>query len=168
MKPQDVATLLQMPQSSVYRIIERAKTRGFDPTSNPPRVEHYHVADKPRSGRPKVVTPGIGESIIASLNKGRSGREKSAEYLAYEAGISESSALHFLNSNAFKKRKPTWKPGLTDAMRFKRLAFAKAHKHWTLEYLMSVICTDETSVILGHRRGSHKVWRRVLTGLSRR
>ncbi|EED15724.1 hypothetical protein TSTA_051610 [Talaromyces stipitatus ATCC 10500] len=84
MKPQDVATLLNIPRVSVYQIIQRAKEHGYDPTVNP-RIEHEHVANKECSGRPKVVTEAIEASIIASVTKDRAGREKSAEYLAYEA-----------------------------------------------------------------------------------
>lgn len=85
LKPQDVAIMLNMPQNSVYNIVKRAKEHGYDPTVNP-RIEHEHVASKERSGRPKVVTEEIEASIIASVTKDRAGREKSAEYLAYEAG----------------------------------------------------------------------------------
>lgn len=160
MKPQDVAMMLKIPQTSVYNIVKRAKSQGFDPTVNP-RIEHEHVANLKRSGRPKTVTEEIEASVIASITKDRAGCEKSAEYLAFEAGISTISVLRLLKLNSFSKCKPTWKPGLTDDMRKKRLAFALAHKDWTLEDWKNIIWTDETSVILGHRRGSNRVWRRV-------
>ncbi|EEA25932.1 hypothetical protein TMatcc_005818 [Talaromyces marneffei ATCC 18224] len=131
MKPQDVAILLNIPRVSVYQIVQRAKEHGYDPTVNP-RIEHEHVANNTRSGRPKVVTEAIEASIIASITKDRAGREKSAEYLAYEA----------------------------DKMKQARLAFALEHQHWTLEDFKNIIWTDETSVVLGHRRGSNRVWRR--------
>jgi len=44
-------------------------------------------------------------------------------------------------------------------MRKQRLAWAKAHEHWTLEDWKNVIWTDETSVILLHRRGGYRLWR---------
>ncbi|KAL3704224.1 hypothetical protein TMatcc_009915 [Talaromyces marneffei ATCC 18224] len=159
MKPQDVAILLNIPRVSVYQIVQRAKEHGYDPTVNP-RIEHEHVANNTRSGRPKVVTEAIEASIIASITKDRAGREKSAEYLAYEAGISESSVLRLLKLNSFNKCKPTVKPGLTDKMKQARLAFALEHQHWTLEDFKNIIWTDETSVVLGHWRGSNSVWRR--------
>ncbi|EEA24633.1 conserved hypothetical protein [Talaromyces marneffei ATCC 18224] len=159
MKPQDVAILLNIPRVSVYQIVQRAKEHGYDPTVNP-RIEHEHVAKNTHSGRPKVVTEAIEASIIASITKDRAGREKSAEYLAYEAGISESSVLRLLKLNSFNKCKPTVKPGLTDKMKQARLAFALEHQHWTLEDFKNIIWTDETSVVLGHWRGSNSVWRR--------
>jgi hypothetical protein len=46
-------------------------------------------------------------------------------------------------------------------MKQKRLEFALKHQNWTLEDFKNVIWMDETSVILGHRRGSNRVWRRA-------
>ncbi len=44
-------------------------------------------------------------------------------------------------------------------MKAARLQFALEHKDWTLEDWKNVIWSDETSVILGHRRGGLRVWR---------
>ncbi|RYC77279.1 hypothetical protein BFJ63_vAg19847 [Fusarium oxysporum f. sp. narcissi] len=44
-------------------------------------------------------------------------------------------------------------------MRKERLAWCIAHKDWTLEDWKNVIWSDETSVVLLHRRGSYRVWR---------
>lgn len=44
-------------------------------------------------------------------------------------------------------------------MKSQRFAFALAHRHWTLEEFKDVIWTDETSVVLLHRRGGYRVWR---------
>jgi hypothetical protein len=52
------------------------------------------------------------------------------------------------------------KPGLTTAMKEARLQFALRFEHWTLEDWKNVIWSDETSVILGHRRGGIRVWRK--------
>lgn len=46
-------------------------------------------------------------------------------------------------------------------MRDARLQFCLRYKDWTLEQWKNVIWTDETSILLGHRRGSYKIWRRV-------
>jgi hypothetical protein len=45
-------------------------------------------------------------------------------------------------------------------MKEARYHFAKRFEHWTLEDWKKVIWSDETSVLLGHRRGGYKVWRR--------
>jgi hypothetical protein len=57
--------------------VKTAKVRGFDPKVDPRILERY-VVDAPRSGRP---------------TKDRAGREKSSEYRAHKASISQSSAL---------------------------------------------------------------------------
>jgi hypothetical protein len=86
-----------------------------------------------------VATKEIEASIIASITKDRARHEKSAKYLTYKAGISESSVLRLLKLNSFTKCKPTWKPGLTPEMRQARLAFALTHQHWTLEDFKNII-----------------------------
>lgn len=45
-------------------------------------------------------------------------------------------------------------------MRDAHLQFAKDHEHWTLEDWKRVIWSDETSVVIGHRRGGWRLWRR--------
>src|SRR5450432_2554373 len=46
-------------------------------------------------------------------------------------------------------------------MKKARYEFCQAYKDWTLEDWKNVIWTDETSVILGHRRGGTRVWRAI-------
>lgn len=46
-------------------------------------------------------------------------------------------------------------------MRDERLKWALDYKDWTLDDWKMVIWTDETSVVLGHRRGGYRVWRRL-------
>ena len=65
-----------------------------------------------------------------------------------------------MKKHGFTIAKPKWKPGLTDIARQQRLAFALDHQDWVLENWKGDIWTDETSVILGHRRGAVRVWRK--------
>ena len=51
------------------------------------------------------------------------------------------------------------KPGLNVKMRSSRLQFALKYKDWTLDQWKRVAFSDETSVVLGHRRGGDYVWR---------
>lgn len=44
-------------------------------------------------------------------------------------------------------------------MRKERYAWALLHKDWTLDQWKLVIFSDETSVVLGHRRGGYRIWR---------
>jgi hypothetical protein len=45
-------------------------------------------------------------------------------------------------------------------MKKAQLDFALRHQHWTLEDWKNVIFSDETSVVLNHRRGGYRVWRK--------
>nr|KMM64140.1 hypothetical protein CPAG_00492 [Coccidioides posadasii RMSCC 3488] len=146
----DVSHTLQISSSTLYNIQKRAKDCGFDP-KNDPQISLSYMEDAPRSGQPKKISTKEA-GIIASVTKSHSGREKSTEILAFEAGISYLSVLQILKKHDFVIAKPTWKPGLTESARKKRLRFCLAHKNWTLEDWKNVIWTDETSVVLGHRR----------------
>ena len=130
----------------------------FRPDEDPRILEHY-VEDAKRSGRPKTITEAIEQKVLASVREDSSGREKSSEYLGYEVNISRSSVLRILKRHGLTCVKPTRKPILTPKMREARLRFARAHAHWTLEDWKQVIWTDETSVVLGHRRGTVRLWR---------
>jgi hypothetical protein len=66
-----------------------------------------------------------------------------------------------LRGAGFKKTKPTRKPGLTKKIQQDRLDWCLQRKDWTLEDWKNVIWSDETSVILLHRRGSYRVWRKA-------
>ena len=74
--------------------------------------------------------------------------------------LSKSSVWGILRAYRYHKTKPTRKPGLTKKMRQQRLDWCMAHKDWTLDDWKNFIWSDETSVILLHRRGGYRVWRR--------
>ncbi|KMU92695.1 hypothetical protein CIHG_10469, partial [Coccidioides immitis H538.4] len=82
----DVSHTLQIPLSTLYDIQKQAKDCGFD-LKNDPQISLSYVEDAPRSGwLKKISTKEAG--IIISVTKSCSGREKSTEILAFEAGIS--------------------------------------------------------------------------------
>ena len=137
---------------------QKAFDRGFRPDQDP-RILDIYVEDGARSGRPKEITPEIEQALLDSVRADRAGREKSSEVLAYERDISYSSALRILHKHGLSNVKPTRKPGLNSQQRAARLAFCLEHQHWTLEDWKRVIWSDETSVILGQRRGTVRVWR---------
>lgn len=79
--------------------------------------------------------------------------------IGLQLDLSARTIQQFLKRVGYRKVKPTVKPGLTAVMKTARLDFAKRYQHWTLENWKAVIWSDETSVVLGHRRGGHRVWR---------
>jgi transposase len=98
------------PSAQSY-IKKRAYDRGFRPEQDP-RILDYYVQDGARSGRPKEITLTTEQRLLKSVKLDRSGREKSSEVLAYECGISRSSALRILHKYGLSNVKPTRKPGL--------------------------------------------------------
>jgi transposase len=149
---------LGIPKSTQTRIKQRAFARGFCPEQDLRILNHY-VEDGARSGRPKEISPAREQHLIDSVKLDRAGREKSSEVLAYDYIMSRSSALRILRSHGLSKVKPTRKPGLNAVQRASRLVFCLDYKDWTIEDWKRVIWSDETSVILGHRRGAVRLWR---------
>ena len=124
-------------------------------------ILHLYIEDGVITGRPKEISRETETALLENVTKDRSGREKSSEVLAYEHGISASSVQRILKRRGFHAVKPTRKPGLNKAQRRSRLEFCLRHKDWTLEDWKKVIWTDETSIVLGARRGSLRTWRRT-------
>jgi transposase len=144
----DILAKTGVTRSSQTYIKQKAYKRGFDPTQNPRILDEY-VTDGAHTGRPKEVLGDVEDKMLENVCKDRAGREKSAEYLAYESNISYATALRVLRKHQLSNVKPTRKPSLNAQQRAARLAFALEHQDWTLEDWKRVIWSDETSVVLG-------------------
>ncbi len=79
--------------------------------------------------------------------------------LGHEFSLARGTVGAAMKRIKMRKVKLTWKPGLTDDMMAKRLKFCLDHADWNLKRWKDVIWMDETSVMLGHRRGGYRVWR---------
>jgi transposase len=158
----EIAALTDLSVPSVNRIYAEAIKRGFDPHRT--MVDNQYVEDKPRSGRPTKQDPSTVDIILSKVRLDRYGREKTCADIAGDLSklginISGATVYRVLKNAGFRKTKPTRKPGLTKKMRAERLAWCLAHESWTLEDWKNVIFSDETSVILLHRRGGYRIWR---------
>jgi hypothetical protein len=159
-EPRYISDWTGIPTETVKAIYNRAIERGFDPSKRPFTLIDAYVADASRSGRPKKQTSELETTVLAKVRRDRYGREKTCADIASELlDISATTVWRVLRNAGLKKTKPTRKPGLTDRMRAERLNWCLEHQHWTLEDFKNVIWTDETSVILLHRRGSYRIWR---------
>jgi hypothetical protein len=157
---------LGIPVRTIDAIYSRAIERGFEPNANPLQIRDEYLQDAPRSGRPSKQTDQTKELIITQVRRDRYGREKTCADIAGELSqqgieISATTVWRVLRADGFRKTKPTRKPGLTPKMKADRLAFCRRHEHWTLEDWKNVIWSDETSVVLCHRRGSYRIWRKA-------
>jgi len=156
---QEIEAITGISGRTVNKFFDKAIARGLDPTARPLRILTHHVEDGERSGRPTKRTPENIEAIISQVKTDRYGREKTCAAIADEFEVSEQTVWRVLHAAGFTKTKPTRKPGLTVRMRALRLQFCLDHQHWTLEDWKRVIWSDETSMVLGHRRGGYRVWR---------
>ncbi|KAM5345573.1 hypothetical protein ACJ41O_005222 [Fusarium nematophilum] len=162
----EVVAITGLSKRTVNDIYARAIARGFDPNQIPLIIRNSYLEDAHRSGRPKKQTEEAKEAILTKVRRDRYGREKSCADIAGELSLeglnlSATTVRRVLKAAGFRKTKPTRKPGLTKKMRKERLDWCIAHEDWTLEDWKNVIWSDETSVILLHRRGSYRVWRRA-------
>jgi hypothetical protein len=82
---------------SLRRIAKKAKERGYDPTTNAGQVLSKYLIDDPRSGRPNAAVNEINKKrCIEIISKDRNGREKSAEIVGIEIGISRQSVYRIM------------------------------------------------------------------------
>lgn len=105
--------------------------------------------------------------ILGIISRDRYGREKSCATISREVGVSPRTVLTVLKKYGYSSSKPTRKPGLTAKMKEDRYQFALKYQSWTLEDWKSVIWSDETSIMLGQRRGKQRVWRRASEAFTR-
>lgn len=160
-----IAAQTNISTRTIDAIFQRAKAAGFKPDVRPLVLRDSYLQDLPRTGRPNKRQV-IKEAVLSQVRRDRYGREKTCTDIA--AALSDSSrsvsamtVWRVLRSAGLRKVKPTRKPGLTEKMRKERLEWCLARKDWTLEDWKNVIWSDETSVVLLHRRGGYRIWRRA-------
>ena len=155
----EIRNITQISERTIRDIYRRAIDRGFDPRSSP-LVLNTHVDDASRPGRPSKQTEDTKNLILEKVRRDRYGREKTCAYIAAEVGgVSAPTVWRILRASGLRKTKPTRKPGLTENMKLERHKFCMDHAHQKLEDWKNVIWSDETSVVLNHRRGGYRIWR---------
>ncbi|MCJ1242297.1 hypothetical protein MMC14_010305 [Varicellaria rhodocarpa] len=94
-KVADVAKVVILSESQIYRIQRNAKERGFQPEISPIALAKY-VEDKPRFGRPNKATPEIEKEIQESITRDRYAREKTITQVELKVGLSPNTILRIL------------------------------------------------------------------------
>jgi transposase len=143
---------------TIQRIYKRACERGF--SERVPVVLDKHCCNGPRPGRPTKQTAAKIKEVEAAVTTDRYGREKTLQTISEEVGISPTTIRRILKKQGYRKTKPTRKPGLTEAMKKRRLDWCLKHQDLDDDFWHKLIWTDETSVLLGQRRGGYKIWRK--------
>jgi transposase len=156
----ETANRLQVSPSAIYRWRNIATKRGYNPKEGT-GIRLEYVIDAPRSGRPSKITKEIEDQIVEIITRNKTSRTLTGLEISKRLNLSERTILRVLKRLGYRKVKQTVKPGLTEEMKKARLEFALRYKDWTLEDWKSVIWSDETSVVLGQRRGGQRVWRKV-------
>ena len=153
-----IENITKIKRRSLQYLIKKALNRGWNPTTNPLIIDGY-VIDAPHPGKKTKCTREFEQQILKKVTSNRYSREKSCAYITAEYGYSTQTIWRVLRRHGYRKTKPTRKPGLTPAIKEARYQFALRYRNWTIEDWKAVIWSDETGVVLGHRRGGYKLWR---------
>ncbi len=159
----EVEKQTDIKKEALREIRKKTKNRNYDFKTDGLRILSEYLINASRSGRPNTVcNPDIKRQVIEIVTKDRNSREKSAKIIELEIipTISRQSVCRLMYKLNFKKVKKIIKSGLNNAQKERRLKFCCKYRDWTLEDWKKVIFSDETSVIVGQKRGSYKVWRR--------
>ncbi|KAK3905184.1 hypothetical protein C8A05DRAFT_12978 [Staphylotrichum tortipilum] len=78
-KSQEIQDKTGIKQSAFYTLLRKAKSRGYIPGGP---VKQEHVEDAPKSGRPKAITPVIGQTIVDIVTKNSTTRMYSTQQIA--------------------------------------------------------------------------------------
>jgi len=111
---------LGMSKSAIYRVQEKAISRGWSPDPIDKQVvKPHHVDDAPRSGRPRTST-ATAEFILKTMLRNSTTRSWSCNRIAAEVSgtpgwqpVSPSTIYQVLKEHGYRVYKRTVKPRLT-------------------------------------------------------
>ena len=121
--------------------------------------------DRKRSGRPRVSSCRANRAMHKVVIRSPVSSSKTIQTKLMERGtvVSAKTIQRRLSLDFdLKSRKPARKPRLTQAMKKKRLDFAKRHASWDIEMWRKVLFSDE-STVQQFSYGRYRVWRPVGT-----
>ncbi|KAK4124084.1 hypothetical protein N657DRAFT_376284 [Parathielavia appendiculata] len=136
-----IEAITGLKSRTINDLVDKALERGFDPQVSSVILDKY-VCDAPKAGRPSKKNEHK-DTVLQKLG----------------SVISPLTIWRILCAAGMQKTKPTRKPGLTEKMGKNGLSSCLRYQHWTHQDLKQSIWSDETSVVLNHRRGRYRVWR---------
>lgn len=141
-----VAIKYGINQSTVSRAVKHAEERG-------------HTKDLPKPGRPRKIDAKTQRVLGRTL---RSGAAETAVELHRDIlpTVSTETIRHSLRKLGLDAHKKIKKPMLTYQHKRRRLAWAKAHEHWTVDDWRQVIFSDESPYHLIGSAGVQWCWRK--------
>ena len=144
---QDITNIINIPKSTIRSI----KTRGTG-------------ISKPRSGRPKKLSPRHIRQIIRYICTNKSTRRVTLTQLKriFQLNIHENTIRNALQHAGYHHRVARRRPYLNKRDRKRRLKFAKEHKDWTVEDWATVLFSDEMAIkLFMERHVRDYVWRKT-------
>lgn len=133
MTTREIATRLNMAQSTVSDLIRRHRETGSVTTSR-----------RGSCGRKRTTTKRADALLLRESMK-----NPRLDALALRRNLGITASVHTVRRRLVEGGrpaiKPITKPILTTVMKKKRLAWAHAHRNWTLEQWRKVIFTDEST-----------------------
>lgn len=146
MSTYSIAKELEMSQSTVFTIWKNYCERGTVVARKPcGRAEKLSIRDKRDLAR------------ILTQNRHLSRRDIIEQM---RVKVCKRTLSTYINKLGFSNRVAVRKPYLSKKHKLARLAFAKAHKRWTMSDWRNIMWTDESSFEIGKRSRQVKVWRR--------
>lgn len=148
-----IASQLNHPTTTIYTVIKNSRRRG--------------TVESPKSpGAPKKLSERDVRILTRTLTQDR--RQPLADIAASCAlKVSGSTIRTALHEAGFYSRVAAKKPFLSDRHIAGRLAFAKAHRSWTVDDWKRVIWSDESTFEIGkNSRRLEKDRRTIQVGLS--
>ena len=116
----------------IAEIRQTAREKGWNPALNP-CLKPEHLADKPRSGRPRKLNEQEEKDLIISVTATATTREQSAEILEETVDISASTIKRIFYKYNYRRRKPEQKPDLDQDDRMRHYHFCEQFRNWTEE-----------------------------------
>ena len=143
-----IGNKLKVSKTAVHNAIQKFKNEGT-------------FADKKRTGRPKIFSPRDKRLMrkIVTRSPMTSGEKIRSQLQERGCKVSTRTVQRRLFTEfGLKSHKPARKPCLTEGIKKKRLSFAKAHAHWTVDMWKKVLFSDESSMKQFCVR-KYRVWR---------
>src|SRR2546421_939174 len=111
---------------------------------------------KPKMGRPKLLMARDKRRIDAYIKKSKDTRQTGSDNIIKELGLScgRTTLVEAIYELGYRRCVARRRPLLKKLDYKRRLAFAKAHKDWTVEDWKCVIFMDEMSIKVGMNRMS--------------
>lgn len=143
----EIAGTVNCSTSTVQKVLKKSKDIGT-------------LESMPRSGRPPIFQDrDLRELKRVAISNRRAPLADITNNLSVQASVR--TVRKELRKMGFDNRVAAKKPFLNRRHRAARLAFARAHRHWTVQDWERVIWTDESSFELGKQTRQVRVWRRV-------